>query len=152
MGHHIGVSTAASRAQQEPFVLLVEDNVDDERLTLRGINKCSEGVSTEVCRDGEEAIAFLRRVDEEGIVPVLVLLDLKLPKVSGFEVLEAYRNHEKMKSVPVVVLTSSDEAADVARANELGADDYMLKPIEFEGYMNAMQSICKLWLPRPAAT
>ena len=141
----------AARAATTPereYLLLVEDNIDDERLTLRGLQKCNPGYDVVVLRDGEAGLSFVERIDRGWPLPVLVLLDLKLPKASGFEVLQSFREHPKMKDVPVVVLTSSDEKSDVERAETLGANDYMLKPIEYEGYMEAMESICNMWLPK----
>jgi len=145
------VNEDANNATMPPkgeYLLLVEDNIDDERLTLRGLDKCEHGLEVVVLRDGEAGLSFVERIDQGWPLPLLVLLDLKLPKASGFEVLRAFREHPLLKEAPVVVLTSSDEKSDVAMAETLGANDYMLKPIDYQGYMEAMASICNMWLPK----
>jgi DNA-binding response OmpR family regulator len=139
---------SATMPPKGDYLLLVEDNIDDERLTIRGLDKCDHGLEVVVLRDGEAGLSFVDWVDQGWPLPMLVLLDLKLPKASGFEVLRSFREHALMKEVPVVVLTSSDEKSDVELASKLGANDYMLKPIEYQGYMEAMSSICNMWLPK----
>ena len=123
---------------------LVEDNYDDELLTVRALKKTEFHPIVIVRRDGEQAIELITNHSEP---PNLVLLDLKLPKASGFDVLQAIRANEKLKDIAVVILTSSDEAMDVERAWSLGANDYVNKPVDYQGYLAAIASVTKLWLP-----
>ncbi|MCX7799218.1 MAG: response regulator [Fimbriimonadales bacterium] len=137
--------------EQEPkTILLVEDNPDDERLAVRALNQCHMGVNLDVARDGAEAIEYFfgpnGLVHREGArYPMLVLLDLKLPKLSGFDVLERLRAHPATRRVPVVVLTLSDEEQDVRRAYELGANSYVRKPVNFERFVELVNQLLVYW-------
>jgi CheY-like chemotaxis protein len=131
-------------------ILLVEDNVDDERLTVRALRKSSQGNSIIVARDGAQAVGFLfEGLSLEGTVsnraPDLILLDLKLPKISGIEVLSRVRSGSQTAHVPVVVLTSSDEFQDVQQCYRLGANSYIRKPIDYEEFMKAVGQIDAYW-------
>lgn len=120
-------------------ILLVEDNPDDAFLASRVIGKvCSEEIV--VAKDGEEAIALLRRMAEEGSYREIrvVLLDLKLPKVHGLEVLRSIRSNPVLAGLPVVVLTSSDNELDQQRCRELGVLDYIYKPMSAERFRSAL--------------
>jgi two-component system response regulator len=132
------------RVEGAPPVLLVEDNVDDERLTLRAGKKMGVD-SFIVARTGDEA---LRELIEQGDGRALglVLLDLKLPKVSGLEVLERLREHAGTRTVPVVVFTSSDEEGDILRSYELGANSFVRKPVDYDHFMEAIQGVLSYWL------
>lgn len=138
-------------AFQAPKVLLVEDNPDDEMLTMRAFQKsnfCNEVV---VARDGAEALDYLfatgmyadRNPDD---VPHLILLDLKLPKVDGLEVLERIRSNERTRFLPVVVLTSSQEQDDLIRSYAGGANSYIRKPVDFNQFFQAVQQLGLYWL------
>jgi two-component system, response regulator len=131
----------------QPPVLLVEDNPDDEGLALRAFKKSGVRNPVIVARDGEEAVRKLPELVNGG-VPVLILLDLKLPKLSGLEVLEKIREHGPTRYAPVVVLTSSDESVDVAGCYARGANAYVRKPVDFDEFIEAIDSIVRFWLRR----
>lgn len=132
-------------------ILLVEDNADDVELTLRAFRK-SDFVSTvTVARDGVEALDFLLAnggpADRNGDgLPDLVLLDIKLPRVDGLQVLERLRANPRTKLVPIVVLTSSIEPKDLLTCYALGANSYVRKPIDFQQFSKALQQIGSYWL------
>ena len=136
---------------KEKYILLVEDNPDDEELTLMGLK--SSGVLNEVVvvRDGEEALQFLlaegqyKDRDQEEI-PAVILLDLKLPKLSGLEVLERLRANPLMKCIPVVILTSSSEEEDIINSYKLGANSFVRKPVEFNRFADAVKHLGLYWL------
>jgi two-component system, response regulator len=142
------------------IILLVEDNVDDERLTVRALRKSSAGNQIVVARDGAQAVGYLfERLHlegaESGTLPDLILLDLKLPKISGIEVLERIRATPETACVPVVVLTSSDEHQDVQQCYRLGANSYIRKPIDYEEFIKTVCQVESYWfgmnqLPSPA--
>jgi CheY-like chemotaxis protein len=133
------------------FILLIEDNPDHEALTIRALKKAGLANSVVVAHDGAEALDFLdgkgihsgRKVDE---LPQVVLLDLKLPKVDGLEVLEHLRANSRFEYVPVVVLTSSDEEADLVRSYKLGANSYIRKPVDFVHFVEATRQLGLYWL------
>jgi two-component system response regulator len=135
-----------------PLVFLVEDNVDDERLTVRSLRQHSPPPEVVVAQDGERALEMVMEwARDPSQLPNLILLDLKLPKASGFEVLQGIRGTEATRDIPVVILTSSDEPADTEMAWSLGANDYLKKPMDYEGYKAAVLSVARLWLPAFAA-
>ena len=132
----------------EPFhrpVLLVEDNPVDVDLTLRAfaLRKLTNPVL--VARDGEEALAFLPRWEGGDPRPLVILLDLKLPRVDGLEVLARLKNHSASRDIPVVVLTSSAEDRDIATAYQLGANSYIVKPVDFEKFLEVAGQIELYW-------
>ena len=126
-------------------ILLVEDNPDDEKMTLRALSKTDPALEVEVVRDGPSAIDYFFG-DEAHELPSLVLLDLKLPMMNGLEVLEQLRTDERTKQLPVVVLTSSDETPDIQRAYSLGANSYICKPVEYEKYLHVVELLGLYWL------
>jgi CheY-like chemotaxis protein len=129
----------------EPFrILLVEDNPDDEQLTLRALRKLTPRVTVEVSRDGQEALDHL--YDLRNPLPNLVLLDLKLPKLSGLEVLERLRHHERTRYLLVVVLTSSDEPSDVQASYRQYANSYIRKPVAYEEFGEVVRQLGLYWL------
>lgn len=126
-------------------ILLIEDNPMDVDLTLRAFSKRRLANPVEVARDGEEA---MRRVDAwEGgeSPPLLILLDLKLPKVDGMDVLGRIKAHPRLRSVPVVVLTTSTEEVDMRTAYQLGANSYIVKPVSFDNFMEVATQIELYW-------
>lgn len=133
------------------FILLVEDNPDHEALTIRALKKAGLANPVVVAHDGAEALDFLngqgvhagRDVDQ---LPQVVLLDLKLPKVDGLEVLEHLRAESRFRYVPVVVLTSSDEETDLVRSYTLGANSYIRKPVDFPQFVEATRQLGLYWL------
>lgn len=130
------------------LVLIVEDNLDDERLTIRALGQTDAKPRVEVARDGEQAISYLATLKGQALgLPSLVLLDLKLPKLSGFDVLRALRASKVTKDIPVVILTSSDDPSDIQAAWDLGANDYLRKPVDYAGFLAAVGSVVRMWLP-----
>lgn len=132
-------------------ILLVEDNPDDIDLTLRAFRKHDLADAVDVARDGEEA---LRVLASAATLPDVVLLDLKLPRIGGLDVLRQLRTAERTRLLPVVVLTSSTEEADLVRSYELGANSYVRKPIDFHDFVEAARQLGVYWLVlnrRPAA-
>lgn len=125
-------------------ILLVEDNANDAELTLRALKQRNLANQVFVCRDGAEALDFFS--DGAGPVPKVVLLDLKLPKVDGLEVLRRLKHDGRTKAIPVVVLTSSREEPDIERAYALGANSYIVKPVDFEAFARAVSDVGLYWL------
>ncbi len=134
--------------EKQNILLLVEDNPNDEALTLRALKKSKVVNKIVVARDGEEAldVLFGGENGEDRILPILTLLDLKLPKVDGVEVLRQIREHESTRLLPVVVLTSSDEENDIVRCYELGANSYIRKPVDFTRFAEAVDQLGLYWL------
>jgi two-component system response regulator len=132
-------------------ILLVEDNPDDVTLTLRALKKNKLMNEVVVARDGVEALEFLFGEGEfadrsNDFPPELILLDLKLPKVDGLEVLKRIRSHERTKLLPVVILTSSNEQSDIISGYELGVNSYIRKPVDFEQFIEAVRQLGLYWL------
>jgi two-component system, response regulator len=125
-------------------ILLVEDNPNDAELTLRALKQRNLANQVFVCHDGAEAMDFFSK--GEGPVPKVVLLDLKLPKVDGLEVLRRLKQDSRTKSIPIVVLTSSREEPDIERAYALGANSYIVKPVDFEAFARAVSDVGLYWL------
>ena len=126
-------------------ILLVEDNAHDAELTLRALKQRNLANRVHLCRDGAEAIDFFDDVGE-GTTPKVVLLDLKLPKIDGLEVLQRLKRDARTKSIPVVVLTSSREEPDIEKAYALGANSYIVKPVDFEAFARAVSDVGLYWL------
>jgi CheY-like chemotaxis protein len=129
-------------------ILLVEDNPMDVDLTLEAFKEHNVVNPILVCRDGEEALQYMAEHGSatDGLVPALVLLDLRLPKVDGTEVLRQARDNEVWKQVPVVVLTTSRENADIEAAYRLGANSYIVKPVDFLTFADVVKTIKAYWL------
>jgi two-component system response regulator len=127
-------------------ILLVEDNSDDEALTLRALRQSEVPNVIRVARDGAEALEALVGLGATSRLPDLVLLDLKLPKVSGLEVLQAIRSNPATSRLPVVVLTSSDEDRDILESYNSGANSYIRKPVDFDEFIDAVRQLGLYWL------
>jgi len=129
-------------------ILLVEDNEDDIMITKRALEKGQIKNNLYVTRDGEEALDFLRRKGRyrEAPRPGFILLDLKMPKLDGFEVLEEIKKDRNLKSIPVVVLTTSGRDEDVEQAYDLGCNNYIVKPVSFEKFIKTVTEIKEYWL------
>jgi two-component system response regulator len=132
-------------------ILLVEDNPDDELLTLMAFNENKITNEVIIARDGEEALDYLfgtgRYQNRDlNIQPQVVLLDLKLPKIDGLEVLKAIRSNPITKLLPVVILTSSKEEIDILKSYQLGANSYIRKPVDFEQFSEAIKQLGLYWL------
>ncbi|MGE5394320.1 MAG: response regulator [Candidatus Saccharibacteria bacterium] len=126
-------------------LLLVEDNPMDLELTLHALTSRKLTNPIEVARDGEEALAYFGQWEKGNPIPVVILLDLKLPKVSGLEVLEIIKGHPIYKTIPVVILTTSSETSDMERAYKLGANSYIVKPVDFDKFMEVAGQIELYW-------
>lgn len=136
---------------ENSVILLVEDNPDDEALTLRALNKNNIKNALVVAHDGTEALDYLfGRGKYEGrdtrVMPHVILLDLKLPKLDGFDVLRAIRADERTKLLPVVILTTSTEEQDRINGYGLGANSYIRKPVEFGAFIEAVKQLGLYWL------
>lgn len=142
------------------MILLIEDNADDEALTLRALKKNNVSNEVVVARDGVEALDFLfgtgaHEGRDSTLVPEIVLLDLKLPKIDGLEVLRRIRANEATRLLPVVILTSSNEEQDRITGYGLGANSYVRKPVDFNQFIEGVRQLGLYWLilneppPRP---
>ena len=129
-----------------PIILLVEDNPDDEALTLRAFKKSHVRNEVVVMRDGAEALAYLFPSDGDAPYPALVLLDLNLPKIGGLEVLHRMRTDERTQLIPVVVLTSSKLDEDILDSYRNGANAYVRKPVNFSDFTEAVNTLGVFWL------
>lgn len=132
-------------------ILIVEDNMDEARLILRCLNEiCVGRAEAHLVRDGVEAIDFVfegnQAARESGVMPNLILLDLKLPRVSGLEVLERLKGHPVTRRIPVIVMSSSSSADDVNKSLDAGANSYVCKPVEFESLRGFVSSALEYWI------
>ena len=132
-------------------ILLVEDNDDDVELTLRAFRKSDLVSTVTVMRDGVEALDYLLAMGEYAsrnpeVLPDLVLLDIKLPRVDGVQVLKRLRSHPRTRLIPIVILTSSAEPKDLLTCYTLGANSYVRKPIDFQQFTHALHQIGSYWL------
>ena len=132
------------------YILLVEDNPDDVELTKLAFQKNNFANEIKVVEDGQEAIDFLLGDHPEGVkengVPELVLLDLKLPKLDGHEVLKRIKNDDTTKRMPVVILTSSQEEEDIIKGYDLGANSYVRKPVDYTDFVEVVNNMGVYWL------
>lgn len=151
-----------NRMSDHKVILLVEDNPDDEALTLRALKKNNIGNEVIIARDGAEALEFLfgsgRHAGRDmSVMPAITLLDLKLPKIDGLEVLQRVRSDPRTSLIPVVILTSSREEQDLVKGYSLGANSYIRKPVDFTQFVEAVRQLGLYWLvlnespPKPAA-
>ncbi len=136
---------------KERIILLVEDSPDDVDLTLRALKKSNVLNEVVVVRDGDEALDYLFATGtysgrDSTVMPEVVLLDLKLPKVDGLEVLRQIRADERTKLLPVVILTSSSEERDVVESYKLGANSYIRKPVDFDQFIESVRQLGLYWL------
>ncbi|MBN2635856.1 MAG: response regulator [Prolixibacteraceae bacterium] len=126
-------------------ILIVEDNPVDLDLTLRAFKSQKLDNPILTARDGEEALAFIKKWEKGEPRPVVILLDLKMPRVNGLEVLKELKTHPRLKTIPVVVLTTSSESIDVREAYQLGANSYIVKPVDFEKFLDVAKQIELYW-------
>lgn len=138
-------------------ILLVEDNPDHAMLVERGIAESAGAAQVQVVGDGEEALSYLRRQGtwsdpETSPRPHLILLDLRLPRLDGFHVLREVKDSPDLRSIPVVVLTTSDATPDVSKAYDLHANSYLVKPVDFDRFVALMRDMESYWLGWNRAT
>jgi len=126
-------------------IWLVEDSANDIELTLAALQQSNLANNVVVLRDGSEALERLRELRPGGAVPAVVLLDIKMPKVSGIDVLRRIKTDPSLKNLPVVMLTSSKEEPDVRECYELGANAYVVKPVAFGDFFDALKTLGKFW-------
>ena len=136
---------------EEKTILLVEDNPDDEALTLRALNKNNIRNRVVVAHDGVEALDYLFKTGihaggNESELPQVIMLDLKLPKIDGIEVLRRVRGDERTRLLPVVILTSSKEQQDIVNGYGLGANSYVRKPVDFQQFVDGVRQLGLYWL------
>ena len=129
-------------------ILLVEDNPNDLELALRAFEKNKFDNNIEIARDGQEALDYLFGGNGRaaGVAPRIVLLDLKLPKVDGLQVLREIRADETLRHLPVVILTSSREESDIVESYDLGVNSYIVKPVDFDKFVETVQTLGLYWL------
>lgn len=128
-----------------PPILLVEDNPQDVDLTLRAFQRRKLANPILVARDGEEALAWIPRWEAGETLPAVILLDLRLPRIDGLTVLRTLKTHAALRRIPVVVLTTSKEDHDIQSAYDLGANSYIVKPVDFNNFMDVAQQIELYW-------
>ena len=134
------------------IILLIEDNVDDIKLTQRAFDKSdfTDKISLEIIRNGDDAIDYLFGQGaciyrDTKIMPTVILLDLNLPRINGFQILERIKDDERTKLIPVIVLTSSKEEKDIKKAYSLGANSYIRKPVDLKKFYNTAQQLGFYW-------
>jgi two-component system response regulator len=132
-------------------VLLVEDNIHDAEMTIRTLKKVNLANNLVHVKDGEAALEFIyargRFADRQSSnLPKVILLDIKMPKVDGIEVLKQLKGHEASKTIPVVIMTSSKEEQDIINSYKLGVNSYVVKPVDFEGFARAVSQLGMYWL------
>ena len=128
---------------QQVDILLVEDNPNDAELTQRALKKSEIGARLTIARDGAEALEYLFSDKPK---PKMILLDLKLPKIDGIEVLRRVREDQRTRAIPVIVLTSSQEERDISECYKLGVNSYVEKPVEFDKFYKAVGDLGTYWL------
>jgi len=131
--------------KSNPPILLVEDNPVDIDLTLRAFARHKLANPVLVARDGEEALAWIPRWDDGETKPAVILLDLNMPRIDGLTVLKTLKTHPEHRDIPIVVLTTSKEDRDISKAYELGANSYIVKPVDFDNFMDVAQQIELYW-------
>jgi len=136
---------------ESKMILIVEDNARDEALTLRALKKCNIMNEVVVVRDGVQALDYLFGTGayvgrDLQVMPQIILLDLKLPKVDGLQVLQKVRADERTRRLPVVMFTSSSEEEDMIKSYDLGANSYVRKPVDFEAFVDATKQLGLYWL------
>jgi two-component system response regulator len=127
-------------------ILIAEDNPNDLELALHGLKKYKLANNIHICRDGEEVLQFLFGDDAAAANPRLILLDLKMPKVDGLQVLRQIKADPRTKSIPVVMMTSSREEQDIVESYRLGVNSYIVKPVDFDQFAEAVRQIGMYWM------
>ena len=125
-------------------ILLIEDNPNDAELTIRALKKNNLANNLKHLEDGQEALDYI--FNDQNVMPKLILLDLKMPRVDGIEVLRKLKSDEQKKVIPIVVLTSSKEERDIVESYKLGVNAYIVKPVDFEQFVRAVSQVGLFWL------
>ncbi len=149
MTSFIASNSVTAKQAKNNYILLVEDNEDDIALTRRALEKTNFKSDVVVAHDGQEAIDFLfeqKATDQEPNLPIVMLLDLNMPKIGGLEVLRRLRSNERTKNMPIVVLTTSDEQNDISESYNLGANSYIQKPLDMNDFFIAIQDLQSYWM------
>jgi CheY-like chemotaxis protein len=128
-----------------PHILIIEDNPQDVDLLRHALGKTGARLILDVARDGDEALAFIKTWEAGASTPILILLDLNLPKMNGFEVLKNFKTHPRYRALPVVILTASGDSEDMHRSYALGANSYLLKSIDYDQFSQAIRLIYRYW-------
>ena len=128
-----------------PPIMLVEDNPLDVDLTLRAFQRRKLANPVVVARDGEEALAWMARWEAGEMKPAVILLDLNIPRIDGLAVLRTMKTHQTLRRIPIVVLTTSSEDRDMHAAYDLGVNSYIVKPVDFDDFMDVAQQIEMYW-------
>lgn len=126
-------------------LLLVDDNNLDIDLFQRALQKTNANIKLDTAKGGEQALEYIRKWESGSALPVVILLDLKMPKINGLEVLHALKSHPRFKTIPVVVLTSSNEMSDIRKAYELGVNSYIMKSVDYDEFARAVAMIHHYW-------
>lgn len=126
-------------------LLLVDDNNLDIDLFERALQKTNANIKLDTAKGGEQALEYIRKWESGMVLPVVILLDLKMPKINGLEVLHALKSHPRFKTIPVVVLTSSNEMSDIRKAYELGVNSYIMKSVDYDEFARAVAMIHHYW-------
>jgi len=138
---------AAMTTNPEPYeILLVDDSQVDVDLTMLALSRLNFNKPVQIARDGAETLEIIEKWEQGNPTPKLILLDIKLPKVSGLEVLRVLKSSKIAKFIPVVMLTSSNNDADIRTAYEWGANSYITKPVDFDKFMVLTNALCDYWL------
>jgi CheY-like chemotaxis protein len=127
------------------LIMLIEDNPIDVDLTVRAFKRRKLINHIQIVRDGEEAIGWIQKWKDGESLPVVILLDLKLPRIDGLDVLRAFKKENPLRSVPVVILTTSSDDRDIRAAYEIGANSYIVKPVDFDKFMRVAEHIELYW-------
>jgi CheY-like chemotaxis protein len=126
-------------------ILLIEDNPMDIDLTKRAFTREDLAIEFDVAKDGEEALDYIKKWDADAPLPIFILLDLKLPKIDGLQVLREIKAHSRYRAIPIVVLTSSSEDRDIETAYKLGANSYIIKEIDFDKFLEIAAEVEHYW-------
>ncbi|MCF8379695.1 MAG: response regulator [Bacteroidales bacterium] len=130
---------------RNPPILLIEDNSVDIDLTLRAFKKRNLTNTIQIARDGELALEYIQKWDAGEMKPIVILLDINLPKVDGLEVLKVFKSNPKYNTIPIVMLTSSSDNKDIQKAYKLGANSYIIKPVDFNKFVEVASNIELYW-------